>query len=121
VLALVAAHDVTHVADDGLETPLGALAAVSIPQWAFLGAAMAVVVRGDAARSRLAARLLGASVAAGFVVVHLIPIGPTALWRLDPSAVSWVLVWAAIAAALVLVALAGSVSNRRGIPPARAG
>jgi hypothetical protein len=55
------------------------------------------------------------------VVVHLIPIGPTALWRLDPSAVSWVLVWAAIAAALVLVALAGSVSNRRGIPPARAG
>lgn len=112
MLALVAAHDVTHLLDDGLETPLGAFAAVSIPQWVFLGVATAVVVRGDAARSRLAALLLGGSVTAGFVVVHLLPIGPTALWQLSPSVVSWGLVWVSAAAGLKLVVLAWRLPER---------
>ena len=33
LLALLAAHDLTHALDDGLETRLGDLALVAIPQW----------------------------------------------------------------------------------------
>src|SRR3954471_184815 len=33
VLALLAAHDVTHLLDDGLETSPGRLASVALPQW----------------------------------------------------------------------------------------
>ena len=115
LLALVAAHDVTHVLDDGLETPPAQLAYVAIPQWIFLAVAMAVVVRGDPARSRLAALLLGAAVALGFAVVHLVPLSPAALWELEPSPISWLLVWMCLVAALVLVALAWRPRRVRGI------
>ena len=111
VLALLAAHDLTHALDGGLDTGLGELAAVSIPQWLLLAAVMAIILRGDPARSRTAALVLGATVAAGFVVVHLLPFSPAAFWDLEPSAVSWALVWASIAAGLVLAGLAVS---RRG-------
>jgi hypothetical protein len=106
LLALVAAHDVTHMLDDGLDTGLGQLALVAIPQWIALAAITAVVLRGDPAHSRTAALLLGTSVAVGFVVVHLLPFSPAAFWDLQPSVVSWVLAWASIAAALLLAALA---------------
>lgn len=109
VLALLAAHDATHVLDDGLETPLDQLAYVALPQWAFLAVAMAVIVRGDPARSRLAALLMGLSVAIGFAVVHLLPLTPASVWKLHPSPISWVLVWVTAVAGLVLAALAGSV------------
>jgi uncharacterized membrane protein (DUF441 family) len=113
VVALLAAHDLTHLLDDGLDTPPELLAAVSIPQWIFVAAAVAIVVRGDPARSRAAALLLGAGVAAGFVIVHLLPFSPAAFWELDPSPVSWVLAWAAIAAGLLLAALAARGAGRR--------
>ena len=71
VLALLAAHDVTHLLDDGLETPLGQLALVAHPQWLALAVVMAVILRGDRSRSRAAALLLGMSVAVGFAVIHL--------------------------------------------------
>src|SRR5829696_6278080 len=93
VLALLAAHDVTHVLDDGLETPLGQVAYVAIPQWLFLAVAMTVIVRGDAARSRTAALLVGVSVALGFAAIHLLPLSPAAYWDLRPSSLSWVLAW----------------------------
>ena len=105
LLALVAAHDVTHVFDDGLETGLGQLALVAIPQWLLLAALMAVVLRGDA-QSRTAALLLGASVAVAFVVVHLLPVSPAAFWDLQPSVVSWALAWGSIAVGVVLAVLA---------------
>ena len=88
LLALVAAHDVTHIADDGLETELGQLAVVAIPQWLALIVLMGVVLRGG----RTAALLLGASVAVGFGVVHLLPLSPAAFWDLQPSVVSWRLI-----------------------------
>jgi hypothetical protein len=106
VLALLAAHDVTHVLDDGLETPLGQLAYVAVPQWLVLAIAMWVVLRGDADRSRLAALLLGGSVTLGFAVVHLLPFAPAAYWELSPSGISWLLAWLPAAAGLVLAGLA---------------
>jgi len=111
VLALLAAHDLTHALDGGLDTSLGELAAVSIPQWLLLAAVMAIVLRGDRGRSRTAALVLGASVAAGFVLVHLLPFAPAPYWDLDPSAISWSLVWLPIAAGL---ALAGRALSRTG-------
>lgn len=105
LLALVAAHDVTHLVDDGLETTPGQLAIVAIPQWLVLGAVMAIVLRGEPARSRAAALVLGLSVAAGFAVVHFLPFSPAAFWDQQPSAVSWALAWAAVAAGLLLALL----------------
>ena len=106
VLALLAAHDVTHLADDGLETSPGQLALVAIPQWLILAAVMVVIVRGDPARSRTAALVLGSAVAAGFALVHLLPISGIAYWELEPSVVSWVLAWLPAAAGLALVVMA---------------
>jgi hypothetical protein len=106
VLGLLAAHDVTHVLDDGLGTPLGQLAYVAIPQWLFLAVAMTVVVAGDPARSRLAALLMGVSVAIGFGVIHLLPPSPASLWTLEPSVISWVLVGTTAAAGVALAAVA---------------
>jgi len=106
VLTLLAAHDVTHLVYDGLETPLGQLAYVAIPQWLFLAVAMTVILRGDPARSRLAALLVGASVALGFAAIHLLPFSPAAYWDLQPSGVSWVLAWTPAVAGLVLAGLA---------------
>ena len=105
LLALVAAHDVTHLADDGLETSPGQLAIVAIPQWIFLAVAMAVVLEGGA-HARTAALLLGISVAAGFAVVHLLPFSPAAFWDQQPSVVSWALAWASIAVGILLAAIA---------------
>ena len=106
LLALVAAHDVTHIVDDGLETGLGQLAAVAIPQWILLAMLIAIVLRGDRARGRTAALLLGASVALGFVAVHLLPLSPAAFWDLQPTVVSWALAWGSIAAGVLLTVLA---------------
>jgi hypothetical protein len=106
VLALLAAHDVTHVVDDGLDTSLGQLAYVALPQWLALGIVMAIVLRGDPAQSRTAALVLGIGVAVGFAVIHLLPLSPAAFWELQPSVVSWVLAWLSAAAGLVLAALA---------------
>jgi hypothetical protein len=106
LLALVAAHDVTHVLDDGLETSLGQLAIVAIPQWLVLAAVMAIVLRGDPGHSRAAALTLGISVAAGFAVIHFLPFSPAAFWDQQPSAVSWALAWAAVAAGILLAVVA---------------
>jgi hypothetical protein len=105
VLALLAAHDVTHLADGGLDTSPGQLALVAIPQWIVLALVMSIIVR-DPGHRRSAAIVLGASVAAGFALVHLVPFSPTAYWDLEPSALSWALVWVPATAGLVLVALA---------------
>jgi hypothetical protein len=118
VLAMLAAHDVTHVLDDGLETRLGQLAYVALPQWLFLAIAMVVIVRGDPARSRLAALVLGVSVTLGFAVIHLLPFSPAAFWDLRPSVISWTLAWVPAVAGLVLVALAWP--RRRAAAPAPA-
>src|SRR5687767_3031250 len=106
VLALLAAHDITHLTDDGLDTSPGQLALVAIPQWIVLAIVMAVVLRGPAPQRRTAALVLGASVAVGFALVHLVPFSPAAYWDLEPSALSWALVWLPTAAGLVLATLA---------------
>ena len=91
LLALTAAHDASHLLDDGLETKPGQLALIAVPQWIALAAVMAVIVRGDRARGAMAAVLLGGAVALGFAVVHLVPELPASYWDLHPSAVSWAL------------------------------
>ena len=106
VLALLAAHDVTHLADGGLDTSPGQLALVAIPQWIVLAIVMSFVLRSPGAQRRSAALVLGASVAVGFALVHLVPFSPTAYWDLEPSALSWALVWMPTVAGLVLVVLA---------------
>lgn len=106
VLALLAAHDLTHALDDGLATRPGQLASVAVPQWLVLAAVMAVILRGDRARSRAAALLLGIAVAVGVALVHLLPVSPAAFWDLQPSVISWILAWVLAAVGLVLAALA---------------
>ncbi len=106
VLALLAAHDVTHALDDGLDTSPGQLAVVAIPQWLALAGLMAIVVRGDGGQSRTAALLLGISVAVGFAIVHLLPLTAISFWELSPSPLSWVLAWATTAAGVLLAVLA---------------
>src|SRR4051812_50070374 len=88
LLAVLAAHDLTHALDDGLETPLGALALVAVPQWLALGVVMAVIVRGDRARSALAALLLGIGVTAGLAVVPPLPVAAAPYWGLPPPTIS---------------------------------
>ncbi len=112
VLALLAAHDLTHALDGGLETGLGELALVAGPQWVALAVVMAVVLRGDPSRSRWAAFLLGGGVAVGFPVVHLVPFAPAPYWDLSPSAVSWILVAVPPFVGLALAAVALPVRRR---------
>lgn len=88
---------------------------MAIPQWLLVAALMAVILRGDRARSRRAALLLGGGVTAGFAVVHLLPLTPAAFWELDPSVASWALAWVPAAAGLGLAAVAySSPSTSRG-------
>jgi hypothetical protein len=107
VLALLAAHDLSHVLDRGLDTSGGALAVVAVPQWVVLALMMGVIVRGDPRQSALAALVLGAGVVGGFAAAHLLPFSPAAYWDLDPSAASWLLVWAPLLAGATLTAIAG--------------
>ena len=106
LLALLAAHDLSHALDDGLETSLGDLALVATPQWVVLAVVFAVVVRGEPARSALAALALALGVVVGFLAVHLLPFSPAPYWDLEPSAASWLLVVVPPAVALVLAAVA---------------
>ena len=106
MLALLAGHDLTHALDGGLDTSLGALAAIAAPQWLLLAAAMWTIARGDRTRAAGAALVVGATVVIGFAAVHLVPFSPVAYWDLHPSTVSWVLVFAPLAAGLVLTTLA---------------
>jgi hypothetical protein len=106
VLVLLAGHDLSHALDGGLKTSLGALAVVAVPQWMLLAALTSVIARGDRARSAAAALLLGGGVVVGFAAAHLLPFSPSAYWKLHPSALSWLLVWAPLPAGLVLASLA---------------
>src|SRR3954451_9679262 len=106
VLALLAGHDLTHALDGGLDTSLGALAAIAVPQWLLLAAAMWTIARADRTRAAGAALIVGATVVVGFAAVHLVPFSPVAYWDLHPTTVSWVLVFAPLIAGLVLTTLA---------------
>ena len=106
VLVLLAAHDLSHALDDGLDTSLGALAVVAVPQWIVLAVVMGVIVRGDERQSALAALLLAVGVVLGFAAVHLVPGSPASYWDRQPSVASWVVVWAPLLAGIVLAALA---------------
>lgn len=106
VLVLLAAHDLSHALDAGLDTSLGGLALVAVPRWALLAVLMAVIVRGRPRQSAGAALLLGAGVVLGFAAVHLLPFSPAAYWDLHPAPLSWVLVWLPLPAGLVLAAIA---------------
>ena len=106
LLALLAAHDLTHLFDEGLDTSAGQLALVAVPQWIAIAVVMAVVLRAGRSRGAPAALLLGAATALGFAIVHLLPFAPAAYEDLDPSALSWVLAWVPTVLALVVVALA---------------
>ena len=70
LLVLLAAHDLSHALDGGLETPLDQLALVAVPQWLVLAVVMAVIVRSGPARGAAAALLLGIGVTIGFAVTH---------------------------------------------------
>jgi hypothetical protein len=118
VLALLAAHDVTHILDEGLETPLGRLALVALPQWVALAILTAILVRGERGTRHTAALLLGIAVAVGFALIHLLPFSAAAYWDVQPSVVSWALAWLPAAAGLLLAVLAwrahGAAPRRRG-------
>lgn len=106
MLALLAGHDLTHLLDPGLDTSLGLLALVAVPQWIVLAVVTALIVRGDAQRAHLLAFTLGAGTAVGFAVVHLLPFAASSYWELSPSPASWLLAWVptAFGVALAIVA-----------------
>ena len=106
LLVLLAANDLSHALDDGLETGLGALAAIAAPEWLVLAALMAAIVRGDRARGASAALLLGSGVILGFVVVHLVPFAPASYWEVEPTLASWLLAWLPVGVGVVVTALA---------------
>src|SRR5436305_10476926 len=108
LLVVLAAHDVSHAVDGGLNTPLDQLAPVAAPQWLALALVMTVILRGDGARSAAAALLLGIGVAIGFAVAHLLPFSTASYWDLRPSAVSWLLAWLPAALGVIVAALAWS-------------
>jgi hypothetical protein len=118
LLALLAAHDLSHALDDGLETKLGGLALVATPQWIVLAVILAVILRADRSRGAAAALLLGLGVTVGFVVIHLLPFGPASYWDLHPSAVSWLLAW--VPPALGLLVAARAYTEWRAATPAAA-
>src|SRR5215212_1739019 len=92
LLGLLAAHDLSHALDDGLETPLDQLALVAVPQWLALAVVMAVIVRSDRFRAA-AALLLGLGTAIGFAAIHLLQFSTATYWDLHPSLVSWLVAW----------------------------
>jgi hypothetical protein len=106
LLAVLAAHDLSHALDDGLETPLDKLALVAIPQWLALAVVMAVIVRGERARGAMGALLLGLGVTAGFAFIHLLPFATASYWDLHPSAFSWVVAWLPVGLGIVVATLA---------------
>ena len=108
LLVLLAAHDLSHVLDGGLETPLDQLALVAVPQWLVLALVMTVILRSDRTRGAVAALVLGIGVAIGFAVAHLLPFSTASYWDLRPSAVSWLLAWLPAALGVIVAALAWS-------------
>jgi hypothetical protein len=117
VLVLLAGHDLTHALDDGLETSLGALAAIAVPQWLLLAAAVWTIARGDRTLAAGAALVVGATVVVGFAAVHVVPFSPVAYWDLHPSTLSWVLVFAPLIAGVVLTAIAWREWRARPLRP----
>ena len=108
LLVALAAHDLSHALDGGLNTPLDQLALVAVPQWLLLAVVMAVIVRGDRARGAAAALLLGPGVTIGFAVAHLLPFSTDSYWDLRPSLVSWLLALLPAALGVAVAALAWS-------------
>ena len=108
LLALLAAHDLTHALDDGLETSLSGLALVAIPQWLVLGAVLVIVVRAERARGALLALVLGVGVTVGFVAVHILPFAPAPFQDLEPSSLSWLFLVLPAAGGMIVSALAWS-------------
>src|SRR2546423_4232801 len=117
LLVVLAAHDLSHALDGGLETPLDQLVLVAVPQWLVLAVVMAVIVRGDRARGAAAALLLGIGVAIGFGVVHLLPFSTDSYWDLRPSLVSWLLALLPAALGLAVAAVAWAPGRAALRPP----
>src|SRR3954464_5960250 len=93
LLVLLAAHDLSHLLDSGLDTKASQLALIAVPQWIVLGIVMTIIVRGEPRVSAIAGFLLGAGAAVGFALVHLAPFAPADYWGLSPTTVSWALAW----------------------------
>src|SRR4051794_16075317 len=108
LLVLLAAHDLSHVLDDALDTKVSDLALIAIPQWIALAVVFAVILRAERARAAAAAFLLGVGVTVGFLAIHLLPFSPADYYDLDPSAISWVLAWLPAALGVVVAARAWS-------------
>ena len=106
LLAGLAAHDLSHAFDAGLDTRLSGLALVAVPQWIVLGVVLAVVLRGGRLRGAQMALALGAGATIGFTAVHLLPFAPAPYQDLDPSALSWLFLVLPTLLAVVVSALA---------------
>ena len=106
LVALVLAHDVDHVfnQDQTGNLPLGFWLFVPF-QYGVLAAVLALVARRDPRAPALAA-LLAAVTFLGFTGAHLVPGGPLPYADYDLPAISWVLVFVPMAAALLALAAA---------------
>jgi peptidoglycan/LPS O-acetylase OafA/YrhL len=106
LVALVLAHDVDHVfnQDQTGNLPLGFWLFVPF-QYGVFGAVLALVGRRDPRAPALAALLSGVTFL-GFIGAHLVPGGPLPYADYDLPAISWLLVFVPMAAALLALAAA---------------
>lgn len=126
LLALLAGHDLSHAFDDGLDTSASGLLLVAVPQWLVLAVVLVVVVRGGRLRGAQMALALGIGAVVGFTAVHVLPFAPAPYQDLDPSRISWALLWlptvvgAVVAVFAVRDLTAGTSGSRnRGLALAR--
>ena len=106
LLGLLAAHDLTHAFDDGLETSLGGLALVAIPQWIVLAVVLVLILRSERVRGAQLSLALGLGATVGFATVHLLPFAPAPYQDLDPSPLSWLFLVLPTVLGVVVSALA---------------
>src|SRR5215216_7784532 len=88
-VALVAAHDLDHIVNEGNLYDLPAFFWVLLPfQYAVILGVAALVIRRDR-RGPLLAGVLGLLAAVLFVVLHAVPFGPAAYSDTDAGFVDW--------------------------------
>ena len=120
LFALLALHTVDHAANQPSRELPDTASVIGIAGFAIVALSTVLALR-RAASAPAASLFAGLVTAGGFVAVHLVPTWSGAIsdpyWDFEPNALSWALMRAPLAAALVLAAIAAREPGR--VPLAR--